>query len=159
MEITDETVVSVARRLLGSGKTGGTESVSLQHWVLQFRVASTESWKIVGEFGDWMVNGRPIWVAYRALVLGCLIVLNKSPGIRPVVLGETWQRILEKCVLELTGAKRPEGWSNSAGGWRLGLKVGFTGCGYCSSRTPRRSTRGFSPLERAMHSMRRTAHL
>ena len=32
-----------------------------------------------------------------------LIVLDKSPGIRPVGIGETWRRLLAKCLLRVMG--------------------------------------------------------
>ena len=34
---------------------------------------------------------------------GCLIVIDKQPGIRPVGVGETWQHIFANIVLEVTG--------------------------------------------------------
>ena len=67
--------------------------------MLRFGNASSELRQIVGEFGDWMSNGRPCWAAYRALTLGRLISLDKCLGVRPVRLGETWQRLLSKCVV------------------------------------------------------------
>ena len=61
--------------------------------------------QIVGEFGYWMANRHPPWEAYRALMLGLLIGLDKFPGVWPVRVGETWQRMLAKYVLVLTGAE------------------------------------------------------
>ena len=58
---------------------------------------------IVGDFTEWMGNGRPPWVAYRELMIGRLIALDKQPGIRPVGVGETWQRLMAKCLLRVTG--------------------------------------------------------
>ena len=98
-DITGETVASVARQLSGAAGHGGTDSVSLQHWLLQFGTESTGLRKIVRDFGDWMANVPPTCVDYRALMLGCLIGLNQCPGVRPVGVGETWQRILAKCML------------------------------------------------------------
>ena len=55
--------------------------------------------KIVRELGDWMDNGRPLWAAYRALMMGSLIGLDKYPGVWPEGVGGTWWRMLAKCVL------------------------------------------------------------
>ena len=55
-----------------------------------------------------MDNGRPLWASYRALMLGRLIGLNKCPGVSPVGLGETWRRMLVKCVLVVIGAEAKE---------------------------------------------------
>ena len=52
VEITDKTVASAARQLLGSAGSVGTDSVSLQHCLLQFRVASAGLRHIVGGFGE-----------------------------------------------------------------------------------------------------------
>ena len=63
--------------------------MSLQHWLLRFSAASAELWLIVGEFSEWLGNGRLPWAAYWALMSGRLIALDKQPGIRPVGVGET----------------------------------------------------------------------
>ena len=34
---------------------------------------------------------------------GRLIALDKQPGIRPVSVGETWQRLMAKCLLQVMG--------------------------------------------------------
>ena len=82
-------------------KIGGTDSVSLQHWLLRFREASGDLRLIFGDFTEWLVNGRPPWDAYRALISGRLIVMYKQPGIRPVGVGETLRRLMAKCLLRV----------------------------------------------------------
>ena len=82
--------------------------VSLQHWLLKFGAASLTLRQILGEFGDWMVNRRPPWSAYRAMALGRFIELDKCPGVQPVGIGETWRRLLEKCVSAVIGAEAKE---------------------------------------------------
>ena len=34
---------------------------------------------------------------------GRLIALDKHPGIRPVGVGETWRRLMAKCMLQVMG--------------------------------------------------------
>ena len=89
VDITDDTVTAVAERLSGGAGPGMTDLVSLQHWILWLRVASRELRLIVGDFVEWLGNGRPPWASYRALISGRLIALDKQPGIRPVGVGET----------------------------------------------------------------------
>ena len=89
--------------MLGSAGTGGVESISLKHWMLCFGVARLGLRQIVGDFGDWMANGRPPWASYRALIMGRLIGFDKCPGVISVGVGKTWRRMLEKCVLVVTG--------------------------------------------------------
>ena len=77
--------------------------MSLQHWLLRFGAASAELRLIVGDFFEWLGNGRPPWAAYRALMSGRLIELDKQPGTRPVGVGETWRRLMAKCLLKVAG--------------------------------------------------------
>ena len=103
VDITDDTVTAVAGRLSGGAGPRGTDSVSLQHWILQFGATSAELRLIVREFVEWLGNWRPPWDAYRALMSGRLIALDKQPGIRPVGVGETWRRFMVKCLLKVAG--------------------------------------------------------
>ena len=43
-----------------------------------------------------------------ALILGKLIGLDKRPGLRLLGVGETWRRMLGKCVLVVTEAEAKE---------------------------------------------------
>ena len=105
VDINDMKLETVARRRLGSAGPGEVDSISLQHCLMWFGVASMGIRQIFGEFGDQMANGRPPWSAYRALVFGRLIRLDNCPRVRPVGMEDTWRRMLAKCVLELTGAE------------------------------------------------------
>ena len=80
VDITDDTVTAVAGRFLGGAGPGGTDSVSLQHWLLRFGAASAELRLIVGNFVEWLGNGRPPWAAYRALMSGRLLLWIRSHG-------------------------------------------------------------------------------
>ena len=68
VDITDNVVSAVAGRLSGEAGPGGTDLISLQHWLPWFRAASGELRLIVAEVGEWLSNGRPPWAAYRALM-------------------------------------------------------------------------------------------
>ena len=103
VDITDDVVWAVAGRLSRGAGPGGTDSVSLQHWLLRFRAANGELRLNVAEFGEWISNGRPPWAAYRAMMSVRMIALEKGPGVRPVGIGETWRRLLAKCVLRVAG--------------------------------------------------------
>ena len=89
VDTTEDTVTVVAGRLSVGAGPGGIDSVSLQHWLMRFIAARAELRLIVGDFFEWLGNGRPPWAAYWALMSGRLIVLDKQPGIRPVGVGET----------------------------------------------------------------------
>ena len=59
VNITNDMVTVVVGQLLGGAGSGGTDSVSLQHWPLRFGAVSGELQLIVGDFVDWIGNGRP----------------------------------------------------------------------------------------------------
>ena len=103
VDITEDTVMAVSGRLSGGAGPGGTDSVSLQHWLLRFGAASAELRLIVGDFVEWLGNGRPPWAAYRALMSGWMIALDKQPGIRPVRVRETFRHMMAKCLLQVYG--------------------------------------------------------
>ena len=118
VNITNDTVTTIVGRLLGGAGPGGTDPVSLQQWLLRFGAASGELRLIVGVFVEWLGNGRPPWAAYRSLMSVRLIALDKQPGIRPFGVGKTWQWMMEKCLLRVTGpeAKSAYGMNQLSGG-------------------------------------------
>ena len=59
--------------------------------------------KIVAQFGEWISNRRPPWAAFQVMMSGRLIALDKSPGIIPFGIGETWRRLLANYLLLVTG--------------------------------------------------------
>ena len=90
-------------RLLGGAGPGGTDSVLLQLWLMRFGADIGEIRLIVGDLVERLGNGWPPWAAYRALMSVRLIALDKHPGIRPVGVGETWRRLMAKCLLRVAG--------------------------------------------------------
>ena len=128
VDITDNMVAAVSGRLLGEAEPGGTDLVSIQHWILRFGVVSGELQLIVAEFLEWLCNGQPPWAAYCAMMSGQLVALDKSPGIRPVGIGKTWRRLLAKCLLRVTGqeAKTTCGTEQLAGWWKQESRAQYT---------------------------------
>ena len=124
MDITEYTMTAVAGRLSGGTGPEGADSVSLQHWLLRFSAASAVLRLIVGDFVKWFGNGRPPWVAYWELMSGRLIALVKQPGIEPVGVGETWRRMMAKCLLRVSGpeAKAACGTTQLAGVLEAGIE-------------------------------------
>ena len=120
VDITNDAVMEVAGRLSGGARPGGTDSVRLQHWLLRFGEASAELRLIDRDFMEWLNNGQPPWATYQAMMSGRLITLEKQPGIIPVGVGETWRRLMVKCLLQVTGqeAKATCRMDNWKGVWR-----------------------------------------
>ena len=119
LNIIDNMVTAVAGQLLGLAGPKGMDSVILQHWLLRFGGASCELRLIVSGFTEWLSDWRPPRAVYRAMMTGRLIALDKQPGIRMVGVGETWRRIMAKCLL-CRRQRPPAGQTNWLGEWKLG---------------------------------------
>ena len=120
-------MIEVARRLSRGDGQGGTDLISLQHWLLQFGEASGKLWQIFTEFAEWLENERPPWATYIILMSGRLIGLNKHPGVRPVGVGEAWRRLMANCVVKVTGQELKEacGTNQICGGTEEGIEEGI----------------------------------
>ena len=77
VDITEEAVESVARKLPGSFGPGVTDLEALQGWILKFGEDSTRLRTGVETFLEWLFNGILPWEAYRAFMLVHLIALDK----------------------------------------------------------------------------------
>ena len=108
---------------------GGTKSVSLQQWFLQFRTASGGLRLNVLDFTEWLSNRSPSCDANCYLVGGRLIALDNQLEVRPVGVGDTLRQIMSKCVLRVAGqeAKVACGTEQLAGGVEEGMKGGING--------------------------------
>ena len=84
VDLIEENVIEVARRLSGGAGPEGADLFSLQHWLLQFGEAIGVLQKISAEFSKWLANERPHWDANCMIISGNLILLDKHIGVRPV---------------------------------------------------------------------------
>ena len=107
-----------------------------------------------------MVNGYPPWAAYRSLMLGRLIGLDKFPGVMPVCVGETLRRMLEKCMLLVTGAEAKEACRTEqlCGGPEAGTEGGIQAVRIMWQQHDKEEKWGFLLIDTEMHSMKRTAY-
>ena len=103
-------------------------------------------------------HGRPPRAAYRALISGRLIALDKQPGIRLIGVGDTWRRLMAKCLLKVAGpeAKSTCGTTQLAGGLEAGIEGAIHAMRVLFEEHRKEDDWGFSSLTRTMHSMRRT---
>ena len=53
---------------------------------------------VVSMYG-WIVNSFPPWASYCALMSCLLVVLDKRPGVRPMVIGGTFHLDISKLVM------------------------------------------------------------
>ena len=73
--------------------------MELHNWLLCFGCVSEEFRVVVASLADWMANSSPPWAAYCALLACHLVALDKRPGVRPMGIGETLRRALDKIVM------------------------------------------------------------
>jgi hypothetical protein len=103
-------VEHVASRLSGSAGIGGSDAHVLSHWLHRFGAASHWLKSTLADFGSWMANKSPASTsaAIRALMAGRLLAIDKCPGIRRIGMGETWRRLIAKCILHVAGKEAKE---------------------------------------------------
>ena len=99
VQITDDIVLKVARRLKGSCGLDGTNAHSLRSWLTRFKQSSKHLRDSLASLAQWMSNELVPWPAIRALLSCRLIALDKNPGVRPIGIGHIWRRAIAKCVL------------------------------------------------------------
>eukprot|EP00957_Ditylum_brightwellii_P162832 12399607-Ditylum_brightwellii.AAC.1 len=95
----------MASKMRGSAGPLGLEAVALSNWLLRFGVASEELREEMAQLADWLANRSPPWAAYHALMACRLVALDKSPGTRPVGIGEIIRRMAAKMVIRATGGE------------------------------------------------------
>ena len=123
--VSSDTVEEVVVKMGGSAGPGGPDSVALKAWCLGFGHTSGELRSEIARFTTWIANTNPSWAAYRALMACRLVALDKEPGTRPLGIGETYRRLMAKCVLKCVGDRA----TSACGNYNLcvGLKAGIEG--------------------------------
>jgi hypothetical protein len=127
LDITEDTIEVTARRPSGGAGLGGTDAHALQQWLLRFGKSSRLLRQATTDLADWLANSFPPWAAYRALMAGRLVALDKSPGVCPIGVGETWWRLAAKATLLVCGcdAKEQFGIDQLCAGLEAGIEGGI----------------------------------
>ena len=95
-------VAFVARRIQGSAGPGGCDSSHWHNVLLRFGSHSRRLCDAVATLIRYLSNSIVDSAQIQALMTNRLIALDKSPGIRPIGVGETLRRIIGKVVCLLT---------------------------------------------------------
>ena len=90
------------RKMGGSGGPSRADSEMLKYRCTRFGAESEELREELAAWTRWLANRLPPWAAYRALMAGCLVALDKNSGVRPVGIGEAIRRLMAKLVHTLT---------------------------------------------------------
>ena len=100
LDITGDDVAEMALKLKGATGPTSVDAVTLSSWILCFGLASKELREEMAHWTEWLANTSPPWVAYKATMASCIIVMDKMPGIRPLGSGETYHRLWAKHVFK-----------------------------------------------------------
>jgi hypothetical protein len=88
-----ECVAKAAARLSGSVGPCGVDAEMLKNWYLHHGDHSGRLHDAMATWVDWLSNGLPPYAAYRAVNTVRTVALYKSPGVRPLGIGESWMRL------------------------------------------------------------------
>jgi hypothetical protein len=55
-----------------------------------------------------LANTYPRWVSYQSLMTGCLVALDKCPGVHLIGIGKTWWHLAAKATLLSSGSDAKE---------------------------------------------------
>jgi hypothetical protein len=93
----EECVAKAAARLSGGAEPCGVESNMLKNWLLRHGVQLERLRDVMATWVDWLSNGSPPHTAYRAVNTVRTVALDKTPGVRPLGVGESWMRLWLDC--------------------------------------------------------------
>ena len=76
---------------------------------------------------EWLANGYPPWVVYRAIIWCRLVGLDKCPGVRPTGIGDIIRRLLCNILLVFIGNifSRVYGIVQFCNGLKVGIEGGI----------------------------------
>jgi hypothetical protein len=102
----------------------------MQNWLLRFGKESLALREEIAEWASWLANDSPPWATYWAVMACRLIALDKSPGVRPVGMGELLRRLLAKIDLHAVGATATAACDNLnlCAGLKAGIERGRRPC-------------------------------
>ena len=132
MEVTAEHIEKVASRLSGAAGPGGTDAVDLRNWLIRFGANSERLRVEMAAWAEWLANESPPWAAYRATMMCRLVALDKTPGTRPVGIGEIWRRLWSKTIILIVGDQA----TAACGNYNLcaGLPAGIEGAIHAAAK-------------------------
>jgi len=102
LDITADYMEHVAHQIQGSVSPGGSTSLQLHGYLLQYGISSAHLWDAVAMLARHLANGIFEWESICALMSSCLIALDRCPGVHPIGIGEALWQILCKVVVLAT---------------------------------------------------------
>ena len=81
IQITQDHVINIARKVSESAGTSGIDSFALSHWLLRYEGRSKKLRFAIVKFIEELSNEYPSLAAYRAIICYKLVGLDKIPGV------------------------------------------------------------------------------
>ena len=103
LDFSEDDVMWVASKISGAAGALRAEAIELSNFLLCFRCDSEEFIVIVADLSNCMANSSPHWDDYCNMMTCPLIALDKWPGVRPVGIGETLRRSIDKFIMRAAG--------------------------------------------------------
>ena len=104
VEITGGHILYAAQRIQKGAGPGGCDACHWHDALLHNGAHSTHLRDAVATLARQLANSVTPWSDVCALVLNCLIALDKCPGVRPIGIGETLRHIIGKAICSATRA-------------------------------------------------------
>ena len=77
LDVTEDTVETISRKLTGAAGPGGIDASGLQQWLLRFGITIQRLRRVVALIACWMLNNFLPWTATHALLSNRLWALDK----------------------------------------------------------------------------------
>ena len=124
LDVTGTHISLIAKRLQGSAGPGGCDSSHWQNILLRYGSHSRLLCDSIAGLTRSLSNSLVDWSHIQALLANCLIALDKSPGVRPIGIGESLRRLIGKviCFLIREDAEAVCGVSQLCAGLRCGAE-------------------------------------
>ena len=102
LDVTGTHIALIACRIQESAGPGGCDSSHWQNILLRYSPHSRRLCDSVVSLTRSLANTITDWSSIQALLANRLIALDKSPGVRPIGIGESLRRLIGKVVCFLT---------------------------------------------------------
>ena len=93
----EECVAKAAAHLSGGTGPCGVDAIMLKNWLLCHGIQSERLCDGMATWVDWLSNGLPPYAAYCAVYTVRTVTLDKTPGVQPLGIGESWMRLWSDC--------------------------------------------------------------
>ena len=103
----EECVTKAAAHLSGSTSSCGVQAETLKNCLLLHGAQSERLREAMATWMDWLNNGLPPYAAYRAVNTVYTVALNKTQGVCPLGVGESWMRPWSECSHTKTKVAKP----------------------------------------------------